>query len=151
MAAADIFNIAKGRFARYADLPETSDALLWTLWASSGLVSDAVMLDYDDIAAIEAGASSEATFTGYSRQTATSVVVTTDDTNDRVDVDCADPQWSPTSAEALGKIILAYDGDTGAGTDANIVPLMYDDFVLTTATSGTLDYQVAAAGWGRAA
>ena len=148
--AAAILNIAKGRFARYADLPGSSDALSWVLLASSGLEADSVLQDKDDLAAVVAGTTNEATFTGYGRVTATGVVVTTDDTNDRVDVDCADPQWSPTSAEALGKIMLTYDGDTGTGTDANIVPLFMDDFVLTTATSGTLDYAVAAAGWGRA-
>lgn len=149
--AGAILNIAKGRFARYADLPETSDALIFCLLASSGLEADSVLQDKDDFAAVVAGTTDEATFAGYSRQTATGVVVTTDDTNDRVDVDCADPQWSPTAAEALGKLVLVYDADTGAGTDANLIPLFMDDFVLTTATSGTLDYQVNAAGWGRAA
>lgn len=148
--AALIPNIAKGRFARYADLPEASDGLVWILLALAGLVSDAVLRDYDTVADILAGASAEATFTGYARVAATSVVVTVDDTNDRVDVDAADPQWNPTSSEALGKIVLAYDGDTAAGTDANLTPLFADDFAVTTATSGTLDYEVNAAGWGRA-
>jgi hypothetical protein len=33
---------------------------------------------------------------------------------------------------SVGKLIIAYDGDTGAGTDANLIPLTYHDMVFTT-------------------
>ncbi|RMF51898.1 MAG: hypothetical protein D6746_17195, partial [Bacteroidetes bacterium] len=99
---------------------------------------------------LAATGNTEATFTGYSRQTLTGVTVTVDTVNNRVDVDCADPSWSPTSAESLVKIIFCYDPDTNTGTDADLVPLFHDDFVVTTPTSGTVTYQVAAGGWGRA-
>jgi hypothetical protein len=92
----------------------------------------------------------EATFTGYARVTATGVTVTVDDTNNRVDVDVADPSWNPTTAEALTRILLCYDPDTTGGTDADLVPVFVDDFALTTATNGTLSYIVAASGFGRA-
>ena len=149
--AAIIPNIAKGKFARYAMLPETADALVWVVLVAAGLQADSVLLDYDDLGALLAATNDEATFTGYARVTATGVTVTVDDTNDRVDVDAADPQWSPTTAQALGAIVLCYDNDTGVGTDTNLIPLFKDDFALTTPTSGTVTYQVAAAGWGRAA
>jgi hypothetical protein len=68
--------------------------------------------------------------------------VTVDDTNNRVDVDEADPSWSPTTAQALTRIGLFYDPDTTTGTDADLIPLFIDDFALTTATSGTLTYNV---------
>lgn len=145
---AGIFNIVKGKFARYAMLPETNDALIWVVF--SGTETDAVIRDVDDLTALIATALNEATFTGYSRQTATGVTVTVDDTNDRVDVDTADPVWSPTTAEAVTRIAAVYDSDTTAGTDANIIPIFFDDFALTTPTSGTVTYQVAAAGFGRA-
>jgi hypothetical protein len=141
-------NIAKGKFARYADLPDAADALIWVLF--SGAETDANCKDADTLTALIALVLNEATFTGYARVTASGVTVTVDDTNDRTDVDASNPSWSPTSAEALTRIALCYDGDTGAGTDANIVPAFIDDFALTTATSGTLTYDVAAAGWGRA-
>jgi hypothetical protein len=149
--AAMIPNIAKGKFAYYAGLPAANDALVWVLYQATGLVSDATLLDYATAAAIEAGATNEASFTGYARVTATSTVVTVDNTNDRVDVDSADPSWSPTTAQGLGKIGLFYDPDTTGGTDADLVPLFLDDFVVTTPTSGTVAYTVASAGWGRAA
>lgn len=146
--AALIPNIAKGKFARYAMLPETADAIVWVIF--TGTETDANIRDVDDLTALIATSLNEATFTGYSRQTATGVTVTVDDTNDRVDVDAADPQWSPTTAEAITRIAACYDNDTGAGTDASIIPLFVDDFALTTPTSGTVTYQVAAAGFARA-
>ena len=139
----------KGKFARYAMLPESADALIWVVF--TGSETDANIRDIDDLTALIALAVNEATFTGYSRQTATSVTVTVDDTNDRVDVDAADPQWSPTTAEAVTRIAAVYDGDTGAGTDANIIPVFVDDFAFTTPTSGTITYSVAASGFARAA
>lgn len=149
--AAFIPNIGKGKFARYSMLPEANDALIALVLKLAGLEADAVLRDYDDVAAILAAANDEATFAGYARQTLTGVTVVVDDTNDRTDVDCADPVWSPTGAEAIAKIIFAYDPDTTGGTDSSLVPLFMDDFALTTPTSGTVTYQVAAAGWGRAA
>lgn len=148
--AAFIFNVAKGRFVHYATLPEANDAFVWVLLQSAGLEADATLRDYDDLAALLAATNDEATFTGYSRVTATGVTVTVDDTNEWVSVDAADPSWSPTSAQALGKILLCYDPDTTGGTDAQIVPVFADDFVMTTPTSGTITYQVNAAGWARA-
>lgn len=145
-------NIAKGKVARYAELPLANDALIWVLLKSAGLVSDAVLRDLDTLSDILAGASDEATFTGYARVIHSSgITVTVDDTNDRMDVDdTVDPTWSPTSAEALGKILCCYDADTTAGTDADLIPLFADDYVLTTPTSGTTSYTVATGGFYRA-
>lgn len=148
--AAIVFNIAKGKVARYAMLPETNDAIIWVVLKSSGLEADSVLRDYDDLAAILGAANDEAGFTGYARVTATGVTVTVDDTNDRVDVDAADPSWSPTTSEAEGAILAVYDPDTTAGTDSSIIPLTKDDFVVTTPTSGSVTYQVASSGFFRA-
>lgn len=147
--AALIPNIAKGKFAYYAGLPAANDALVWVLF--SGTETDDNLRDADTLTAVIALSVNEATFTGYSRQTATGVTVTVDDTNNRTDVDTDNPSWSPTSAEALTRIALCYDPDTTGGTDADLIPIFIDDFALTTATSGTLGYTVAAAGFGRAA
>lgn len=147
--AALIPNIAKGKFAYYATLPATNDALIWILF--TGTETDANIRDTDTATTMIALAVDEATFTGYSRQTATGVTVTVDDTNDRTDVDAADPSWSPTSAQALTRIGNFYDPDTTGGTDADLIPQFVDDFALTTPTSGTTGYTVASAGFGRAA
>jgi hypothetical protein len=147
--AAITFNQSLGKSAYYAGLPAASDSLIAVLLASSGLVADATMRDYDDLAAILAGASDEATFTGYSRATLTNVTVTVDDTNNRVDIDCDDVSWSPTTAQALGAIVICYKPDSGSA-DSAIIPLFKDDFSLTTPTSGTVTYQVASGGFLRA-
>jgi hypothetical protein len=147
--AALIPNIAKGKFAYYAGLPAANDALVWVLF--SGTETDANLRDAATLTAVIALAVDEATFTGYSRQTATGVTVTVDNANDRTDVDAADPSWSPTTAQALTRIGLFYDPDTTGGTDADLIPLFIDDFALTTPTSGTVGYTVNAAGFGRAA
>lgn len=143
-------NIAAGRFARFAELPSANDVIKWGILVTAGLVSDATLRDYATVTALLAGASDEATFTGYARQSATSVTVTVDNTNDRVDVDCADPVFSPTTAQAIAKIFNYYDPDTTAESDGSNIPMFYDDFAMTTPTSGTVTYTVASAGWGRA-
>lgn len=150
--AAFVFNVGKGRFARYCDLPATSDAIIWVVLQSSGLEADAVLQDYASLSTLLAAANDEATFTGYARIAhTTSIVVTTDNTNNRVDVDdTTDPVWSPTTAQALGKIVACYDPDTGTGTDADLVPLFADDFALTTPTSGTVTYAINVGGFLRA-
>lgn len=139
-----IFNQAKGRLARYADLPGTNDALIAVLFSTAQ--AEATLQDYDTLTDVKAS-NSEATFTGYSRQTLTGVTVTVDDTGNAVSVDCDDPQWSPTSAQSLTKILICYDPDTTGGTDADIIPLFADDFVVTTPTSGTVTYNVASGGF----
>ena len=124
-----VFNIAKGRVAYLASLPAASDAFIAVPIETSGIVSDATMIDYDDLNALLAGASNEQTTMG--RKTLASVTVTTDDTNDRVDVDAADITWTAATGNAISAIVICYDGDTGAGTDANIIPLVKLDCALT--------------------
>lgn len=141
-------NIAKGKFAYYAGLPAANDAILWVLLKASGLEADATLRDYATLSAVLAASNDEETATGYSRQTATSVTVTVDNANDRVDVDCADPSFTTTTALAAGKIVAVYDPDTTTGTDADLIPLFYDDFVV--AMTGTVTYQVASSGFARA-
>lgn len=146
--AALVPNMTTGKFAYYAGLPAANDAIVWVLF--TGSETDANIRDADNLTAVIALSVNEATFTGYSRQTATSVTVTVDDTNDRVDVDAADPSWSPTTAEAQTRIGAFYDPDTTGGTDADLLPLFVDDFALTTPTSGTISYTVASGGFARA-
>lgn len=145
--AALVFNIAKGRVARYADAPEADDGWVAVLLQAAGLEADAVLRDYDTLADLLAGASNEATFTGYARQALVGVAATLDDATDQVLVDCNDPSWSPTTAQAVGKVVFCYDPSLGAGTDADIVPVFADDYVLTTPTSGTITYTVADGGF----
>lgn len=147
-----VFNIAKGRAAYYSTLPAASDALVIVLLKSTGIEADATLKDYDDLATLLAAANDEADFTNYARKTITSVTVTVDDTNERVDVDFADQTWTAAGGgtnNTLAKLLVCYDNDTGAGTDSNIIPLTAHDFSVTTDGSD-LTAQVAAAGFYRA-
>lgn len=149
-----VFNIAKGKVAYYAGLPAASDALIVVLLQSTGLEADNTLNNYDDLAALLAAANDEATFTNYARKTVTaSVTVTVDDTNNWVDVDFPDQTWTAAGGatnNTLGKLLVCYDGDTGAGTDSAIIPLTYHDFTATTDGSD-ITAQIAAAGFYRAA
>lgn len=144
--AAGLFNIAKGRLVHYASLPAAADGFLFVLL--SAVEADDVLNNYTSLSELLAATgNTEATFTGYTRVPSTAVTVTTDTTANTVKVDVADPSWSPTSAQALAKLLICYDADTAAGTDADIVPLFFDDVALTTNTSGTLLYNVASGGF----
>lgn len=148
--SAFVFNIAKGRVAELARLTGANDAFVAVL-LRTGCESEATLQDYDSLSALLAGAGNvEASFTGYSRKTLAGVAATVDDSGNRVDVDATDPDWNPTSSEALAKILICYDADTTSGTDADIIPLVGDDFVVTTPDTGLLSYQIASGGFYRA-
>lgn len=143
-----VYNIAKGSFAYHATLPAANDAIIVTPLETSGIVSDATMKDYDTLSDVLAGATNEQTTMG--RKTGASVVVTTDDTNDRKDVDMADVVWTAATGNAISAVAICYDDDTTGGTDANQIPLVKLDAVATPA-GGDITVQFNASGWGRAA
>lgn len=145
--AATVCNIAKGKVAYYAGLPAANDAIIAIPLETAGIESDATLQDYDTVSALLAGASNEQSTMG--RKTAASVTVTVDDTNNRVDVDCADITWTAATGNACSRLLFCYDPDTTGGTDADLIPLVIDDFVVTPA-GGDITYQVAAAGFFRA-
>lgn len=126
-----VFNISKGEVKAYAKLPAASDALILIPIESSGIEADETLKDYDDISALLAGSSNEQTTFG--RKTITSVTITVDDTggNNKVTIDTADQVWATSAGNAIGALVFAYDGDTGAGTDANLTPLTKHDWAIT--------------------
>lgn len=155
-----VFNIAKGRVVEYYNRVKSNDpsasALVIVALKTSGLESDATLIDYDDLAAILAAANDEATNSGYARKVLTdadlAALPAPDDTNNRYDIDLPDQTWSAVAATggAWSKLLVCYDADTAAGTDANIIPLTHHDFVVTP--DGTdIVAQIAAAGFFRAA
>lgn len=134
-----VFNVAKGRVAELVTRVDANDpansALVVMVLATTGLETDAVLKDADTFAAVVAGATNEVTNVNYARKVLTDVDLaapTPDDVNDRFDVDIPDLVWSPGPAAGDGwsKLVVGYDSDTTAGTDANIVPLTAHDFVL---------------------
>jgi hypothetical protein len=124
-----VFNIAKGAVKYYAGLPAANDALIIIPIEASGVESDATLKDYDDVATLLAAANNEQSTMG--RKTVTSVTVTVDDTNDRVDVDIADLVWTAAAGNAISDLLIAYDPDTTGGTDSSLIPLTWHDFPIT--------------------
>jgi hypothetical protein len=122
--AAFLFNIAKGKIARYADLPDPTDSLIVVWVKNTGLESDAILKDYDTLAAILAGSNDECDYTGYTRRTLTGVTALPDDSTDKMVVDAADPaSYTNTgTTQIAGAALLCYVPSTGAA-DSAIVPL----------------------------
>lgn len=132
-----VFNIAKGRVAELYNRVDTNDAAnsaLVIVPVDVAAVTDATLRDFDTLAAILAGGVTERTTGGWNRKTLTDadlVAFAPDDTNDRVDLDIPDQTWTAVSAGAVTDLIICYDNDTTAGTDANLVPLTLHDFAIT--------------------
>jgi len=135
-----VFNVAKGRVAEFYNRVDTNDpansALVAILLKGAGLEADATLQDYDNLNVLLAAANDEATNTGYVRKTLTDAdlaALAVDDTNNRVDLDIPDFAYSTVGSTggAWGKLIIAYDNDTTAGTDVNLIPLTAHDAVVT--------------------
>lgn len=147
--ANEVCNISLGRFVHYSTLPLTNDAIIVVPIETAGLEADGTLNNYDDLLTLLAASNNEQTTLG--RKTVTSgVTVTIDDTNDWVDVDMPDQTYTAGTGNAISKLLLCYDNDTTGGTDSNIIPMTYHDFVITPDGSDIVA-QIAAAGFARAA
>jgi hypothetical protein len=132
-----VFNIAKGRIVEFYNRVESDDpspsAFILVPIETSGLESDATLIDKDDLAAVLSGATNEQTTMG--RKTLTQAELAAlpapDDGNDRYDVSLPTVTWTAATGNAISKILVCYDADTGAGTDSNIIPLTLFDFAVT--------------------
>lgn len=152
-----VFNIAKGRVAEFYNRVDTNDpansALVAVVLATTGLETDAVLKDKATLADVVAGTTNEVTNTGYARKVLTDADLAAfapDNTNDRVDLDIADLAFGAIAAgDGWSKLVICYDGDTTAGTDANIIPLCAYDAVLVPDGSA-ITLQINAAGFYRA-
>ncbi len=136
-----IFNIALGRFIQWymnvdGNSPANS-AFIVGLIASTGVEADDTLNNADTVSALVAGATNEATNTGYARKTLTDSDISAfspDDTNNRADITFPDQTWTGVANDGTGAIsdlFTAYDSDTTAGTDANIEPMSFHDFAVT--------------------
>jgi hypothetical protein len=132
-----VFNIAKGRVVELYNRVKANDpansALILVPIETSGLESDATLLDKDDLAAVLSGATNEQTTMGRKTLTDSDLAAlpAPDDTNDRYDVSLPTTTWVAASGNAISKILVCYDSDTTAGTDSNILPLTMFDFAMT--------------------
>ena len=131
------FNIAKGKVNEYYDRVKGNDpaasALVLIPIETAGLETDAVLIDKDTVADVLSGATNEQTTMGRKVLTDTELaaVPAPDDTNDRNERSLPQVTWVAAGGNAISKILVAYDADTGAGTDANLVPLTLFDAAAT--------------------
>lgn len=132
-----VFNIGKGRVVELYNRVESSDptnaALVLVPIETSGLESDATLIDADTLAALLSGATNEQTTMGRKVLTDSDLAAlpAPDDSNDRYEVSLPTVTWTAASGNAISKIAVCYDPDTTGGTDANIIPLTMFDFAIT--------------------
>ena len=139
-----VFNNMKAEWKHWCSLPAAADALVVVLVEAAGIEVDDVLNNYDDLAALLAASNNEQT--AQARKIITSsVTITVNDTTNLVDVDVPDQVWTGLTGNPTAKLLFCYDGDTGAGTDANIRPISAHDFAVTP--DGTdVTAQIAASG-----
>jgi len=132
-----VFNIAKGRIVEFYNRVEGDDpaasALILVPIETSGLEADATLIDADTLTAVLSGTTNEQTTMGRKTLTQADLAAlpAPDDTNDRYDVSLPTVTWAAATGNAISKILVCYDADTGAGTDADIIPLTMFDAAVT--------------------
>ena len=132
------FNIAKGRAVEFYNRVENNDPtnsaiILVPLSASD---TEANAQDADDLTAALATAMNEQTAGGWVRKTLTETQLAAlpapDDTNNRYGIQVPSVTWTaPTAGNNTTGLLVCYDPDTTAGTDANIIPISHHDFAVT--------------------
>lgn len=131
------FNVAKGRevefHARVDGNDPTNAVLVIVVLAASGLELDAVLRDYDTLAAILAASNNEVTNSGYSRKVLTDsdlTAYTVDDDDDSITLPLADQTFSTILAgDSWRKALICYDSDSTSGTDSSIIPVKAFDVI----------------------
>lgn len=132
-----VFNIAKGRVIEFYNRVESNDpstaALILIPIETSGLEADATLIDADSVAALLSGTTNEQTTMGRKTLTDTELAAlpAPDDGNDRYEVSLPTTTWLAATGNAISKIAVAYDANTGAGTDSDIIPCTMFDFAVT--------------------
>lgn len=136
-----VFNIAKGRVIEYYNRVKSNDpansALILVPIETSGLESDATLIDKDDLAAVLSGTTNEQTTMGRKTLTDSDLasLPAPTDASDYYEVSLPTTTWTGATGNAISKILVCYDSDTTGGTDSGIIPLTMFDFVVTP--SGT--------------
>lgn len=136
-----IANISKGRTGEYHERVNNNDpapsGLKLVVLAEAGLEADDVLIDYDTLAAVLAGASNEVTNTNYARKTLTDADIgprTVDDTQNRAVLAWTSSQTFSLigTGDAWRKLVVCYAPDV-AGADSTFIPVSYHDLLLNGA------------------
>lgn len=132
-----VFNIAKGRVAELYNRVESNDpansAIILVPIETSGLESDATLIDKDDLAAVLSGTTNEQTTMGRKTLTDSDLAAfpAPNDTSDYMSLNLPSVTWTAASGNAISKILVCYDSDTTGGTESDIIPLTMFDFAAT--------------------
>lgn len=132
-----VFNIAKGRVVEYYNRVKSNDpstsALILVPIETSGLEGDSTLIDKDSLSDVLSGTTNEQTTMGRKTLTDTELasLPSPDDGNDRYDVSLPTVTWTAATGNAISKICVCYDANTGGGTDADIIPLTLFDASVT--------------------
>lgn len=148
-----VFNIALGKVGQYYQNVENgtpaNSRIIVVPIETTGIEADAALRDHNDLAALLAGSSNEQTTMGRKTLAAANITLTVDDTNERLDIDCDDLTWTAATGNAVSALVFCYDPDNTAGTDADLIPLHKQDFVVTPDSSDIVA-QISASGVFRA-
>lgn len=132
-----VFNIAKGRVVEYYNRVESNDpstsALILIPIETSGLEADSALIDSATVAEVLDGTTNEQTTMGRKTLTDTELAAlpAPDTGNDRYDISLPQVTWAGATGNAISKILVAYDANTGAGADTDLIPLTMFDFAMT--------------------
>lgn len=152
-----VFNVSRGAVGYYHDPARGTvgaNARI-TIVVLEVAETEDTLNNYDTLSAVLAGSNTEATSTNYARieLAAAALTWTVDDTgNDAQAIIDSDQVWTSVSqlaSEVWVKLLVCYDSDNTAGTDANIIPLTYHDFSVTPNGGNiTANFDQTAGYWG---
>lgn len=135
-----VHNISKGRVVEFYNRVDTNDPaaseLVVALLAATGLESDATLIDLTTFSAVIAGATNEATNTGYAKKVLSDADITAfapDNANDRTDLSIPDQTWTGLANDgtgAIGAAVICYD-PVGAQTHTDMIPMTHHAFAIT--------------------
>jgi hypothetical protein len=130
-----VFNVAKGRVVELYDRVKANDPstarLVLIPIETTGLETDATLIDAATVAAVLAGATNEQTTMGRKYLTDADLAATTapDNTNNRRRLSLPTVSWTSAAGNPISKIVVAYDANSGA--DSALVPMTMFDFAQT--------------------
>lgn len=132
-----VFNIAKGRVVELFNRVDSNDpanSVILVVPVDVGATTDATLRDFATLSAVLGGGATERSTGGWNRKTLDDTAIATiavDNTNDRFEVTIPSQTWTAVTAGTVTDLIVCYDNDSTAGTDANIIPLVQLDFAIT--------------------
>lgn len=151
-----VLNRAKGRGTEWSERVNANDptdaVIVLDVLAASGIEVDGVLRDKDSFADLVSGTTNFVTQSGVRKaiDSTGGLVITYDDTNDRVDIDMPDQTWTAVPAgDGWSDLVTGYDASSGGGTDGDILPWTLHDFAVTPDGSD-ITAVVATAGFFRA-